>query len=162
NADGSFTYTPVANYNGSDGFRYQIYDGTALSNIATVSLTVNAVEDAPLAANDTYRINEGAGQLVVAAAGVLANDRDADGDPITAALVSGPANGTLSLAADGSFTYTPGPGFSTTDSFTYVANDGILSSNVATVTINLNRRPVAAADSGYVATPPLALSVAAP
>ena len=55
---------------------------------------------------------------------MLGNDSDVDGDALTAVLVSGPANGTLTLNADGSFTYTPDANFNGTDSFTYKANDG--------------------------------------
>jgi VCBS repeat-containing protein len=67
--------------------------------------------------------------------GLLNNDSDAEGDALTARLVSGPANGTLALNADGTLTYTPNADFNGTDSFTYVANDGTKDSNVATVTI---------------------------
>jgi hypothetical protein len=70
--------------------------------------------------------------------GVLANDTSPSGRPLTASLVAGPAHGALTLNADGSFTYTPSPGFSGTDSFTYQANDGQLTSNVATVSIVVN------------------------
>ena len=62
--------------------------------------------------------------LVIAAPGVLANDSDVEGDALTAVLVSGPANGTLALNADGSFTYTPAANYNGADSFTYKANDG--------------------------------------
>ena len=79
------------------------------------------------------------------APGVLANDSDPDGDIIIALLVSGPANGTVNLNPDGSFTYTPNAGFVGTDSFTYKASDGKLDSNLATVTITVteaNQPPV--------------------
>ena len=82
--------------------------------------------------------------------GVLDNDTDPDGDTLTAVLVTGPTNGTLTLNADGSFTYTPTDNFIGTDSFTYTANDGALNSNTATVTINVttvNSAPVANNDS---------------
>ena len=67
--------------------------------------------------------------LHVAAPGVLANDTDADGDPLTAALVGDPAHGTLTLNVDGSFTYTPDANYNGTDSFTYKANDGTADSS---------------------------------
>jgi 6-phosphogluconolactonase (cycloisomerase 2 family) len=73
--------------------------------------------------------------------GVLANDSDPNGDPMTATLVSGPAHGSVTLHADGSFLYTPAPGFRGTDSFQYEANIGSLSSNVATVTLNVILAP---------------------
>jgi hypothetical protein len=71
--------------------------------------------------------------LTIPARGVLANDSDPDGDPLTAVLVTGPAHGTLTLDADGSFNYTPAAGYSGPDSFTYRAGDGQLESGVATV-----------------------------
>jgi VCBS repeat-containing protein len=69
--------------------------------------------------------------------GVLANDTDPEGQVLTAILVTGPSHGTLTLNADGTFTYTPAPNFNGTDTFTYMANDGSLDSNVATVTITV-------------------------
>src|SRR5947208_50890 len=68
---------------------------------------------------------------------VLGNDTDVDGDPLTAVLVSGPTHGSLTFHADGTFTYTPNPNFTGTDSFTYEANDGQANSNVATVTFTV-------------------------
>jgi len=90
----------------------------------------------PVAVDDSYSVAAG-GSLYVGAPGVLANDSDPDGDPLTAIQVSGPSNGTVTLNADGSFSYTPNPSFSGTDSFTYKANDGALNSNIATVTITV-------------------------
>src|SRR5262249_52050993 len=121
-------------------------DGQANSNTATVSLTVNAVNDAPVARDDAFSTDEDT-PLTVGAPGVLGNDTDADGDSLTAALVSGPAHGTLALNADGSFTYTPAANFSGSDSFTYRASDGTADSNVATVAITVkpvNDAPTAA------------------
>ena len=148
-SNGSFVYTPSANFNGSDSFTYRANDGLANSNVATVTITVNAVNDAPVAVNNAYSVNEDA-TLTVAAAGVLANDTDIDGNPLTAVLVTGPSNGSLSLASNGSFVYTPSGNFNGTDSFTYRANDGLVNSNVATVTITVNAvndAPAAANDS---------------
>src|SRR5439155_1127735 len=149
NANGSFTYTPNANFNGTDGFTYRANDGISNSNVATVTLTITAVNDAPLATGDNYSVDEDS-VLTVAAAGVLANDSDIDGNPLTAALVSGPTNGNLTLNANGSFTYKPNANFYGTDSFKYLANDGAADSNVATVTIAVNRVETIAigADSG--------------
>jgi VCBS repeat-containing protein len=92
---------------------------------------------APAALDDAYSTPEDTA-LTVPGPGVLANDTDADGDPITAGVVTGPINGTLVLNPDGSFTYTPNPNFNSTDSFTYTASDGTATSNVATVTITVN------------------------
>ncbi|HKB00735.1 MAG TPA: Ig-like domain-containing protein, partial [Gemmataceae bacterium] len=137
NADGTMTYTPAANYNGSDSFTYKANDGSLSSNVATVSLTVRAVNDAPVAKDDSYATDVNVA-LTVPAAGVLANDTDVDGDALAAVLVSGPANGTLTLNTDGSFTYTPAGDFTGTDTFTYRARDGAADSALATVTVQVN------------------------
>jgi VCBS repeat-containing protein len=134
NADGTFTYTPNTNYNGADSFTYRASDGTLSSNVATVMIDIRPVNDAPSAANDNYATDQGQ-VLDVPAAGVLANDTDVDGDALTAVLVGGPTNGTLTLFANGSFRYTPNAGFTGTDTFTYRASDGALESNLATVSI---------------------------
>ncbi|NOG48614.1 MAG: cadherin-like domain-containing protein [Chloroflexi bacterium] len=83
--------------------------------------------------DDAYATDEDTA-LNVAAPGVLTNDTDVDGDTLTAVLVVGPTNGTLTLSNDGSFIYTPNAGFNGSDSFTYRASDGTLLSNIATVT----------------------------
>lgn len=140
NSDGSFTYTPDADFNGSDSFTYKANDGSVDSNEAVVNITVRAVNDAPVARGDAYGTSQGV-LLNVPAPGVLGNDNDAEGDALTAALVSGPGNGTLSLNADGSFSYVPNPGFSGADSFTYKANDGAADSNVATVELTVASAP---------------------
>ena len=134
---GSFTYTPDAGFSGTDSFTYWATDGLAHSDPATVTITVNPVNQPPVAADDSSTTNEDT-PLTVAAPGVLANDADPDGDPLTAVLATGPANGSLTLNADGSFAYIPMGGFSGTDSFTYRANDGTADSNLATVTITVN------------------------
>jgi VCBS repeat-containing protein len=294
NADGTLRYTPNANFNGVDVFTYKAFDGALYSAPATVQITVNAVNDAPVAVADAYSINENqtltvgpapqpvtsltmtsqpgdyvgqgqsysyatanaifsayhtfgygiavfvqsanssddweldfaapyhaavlagnypgatrfpfeainvpgldvsgegrgsntlTGQFTVlqanyapdgtvqrfdatfvqhsegatpaltgevkynaaaAGPGVLANDTDVDANLLTAAVVSGPAHGTLTLNANGTFSYTPNANFYGTDSFTYAASDGALTSNVATVTItvnHVNQPPVAA------------------
>jgi uncharacterized delta-60 repeat protein len=164
NANGSFTYTPNANFNGTDSFTYKASDGSLQSNVATVTIAVNSVNDAPVAAGEAYSTDEDT-TLVVPAPGVLANDTDVDGDTLSAVLVSGPSHGSLTLNADGSFTYTPAVNFNGTDSFTYQASDGSLQSAVTTVTITVNPvndAPIAAPDGTYSAVAGVALSVAAP
>jgi VCBS repeat-containing protein len=152
NANGSFTYTPNANFNGTDSFTYKATDSGLDSNTATVSITVNAVNDPPVANNDSYIVNED-NPLTVAAAGVLTNDTDVDNpnngnagltvkdaDSTTQGIqpVSAPSHGTLNLNADGSYTYTPANNYHGSDSFTYKATDGTAESNTATVTITVN------------------------
>ena len=91
----------------------------------------------PVARDDAYTHNGSDTALDVPAPGVLGNDTDADGDPLTASMVSGPSRGTLTLRPDGSFTYQPEEGFTGAVSFTYTANDAVGSSGPATVTINV-------------------------
>ena len=159
NADGSFSYDPNGQFeylksgeSVAESFTYTASDGTVSSNIATVTITITGVNDAPVAVDDAYSTDEDT-PLSVAAAGVLANDSDVEGDPLAAVLVSGPANGTLTLNTEGSFTYTPNANFNGTDSFTYTASDGQATSNTATVTITVNPvndAPVAADDTASV------------
>jgi VCBS repeat-containing protein len=141
-ADGTFTYTPTANYNGTDTFTYRTTDGQAVSNLATVTITITAVNDPPIATNDSYNLPAN-GTLTVPAAGVLTNDTDVEGSSLTAVLVTGPAHGTLNLASDGSFTYTPTSAYSGSDSFTYRAFDGTTNGDIATVTITDTIKPTA-------------------
>ena len=138
--DGSFDYTPSAGFTGTDSFTYRASDGSSSSNVGTVTLTVT--NGAPVATADTWSVARN-GTLVVAAGGVLANDIDPDGDVLAATLVGGPAHGTLTIGPDGSFTYTPDPGFVGADAFTYAAGDGI-TSTVATVGLDVaDTRPLA-------------------
>jgi len=118
NADGSFVYTPDQDYNGTDTFTYKASDGTFESEVATVTITINPVNDAPVAVDDAYTVAEDA-VLTIAAPGVLANDSDVDGDVLNATLRTNVSHGVLALLADGSFTYTPDKDFFGTDSFTY-------------------------------------------
>ncbi|MBI1309703.1 tandem-95 repeat protein [bacterium] len=163
NADGSFLYTPDADFYGSDQFSYVVSDGQSSSSITVVTLYVVPVNDAPVAADDGFSTSEDV-VLTVSAPGLLGNDSDPDGDTLTATLVSGPANGSLTLNSDGSLTYTPNSGFSGSDSFTYAASDGLLESNVATVTIDVtsvNHAPEAFDDT-YVTDEDATLKVSAP
>ena len=122
-----------------------------------------AQNHAPVASNDSFSVNEDT-VLTVAAPGVLANDTDADHDPLTAILVSQPSHGTLSLSATGGFTYTPAANFNGADSFAYKANDGRADSGVATVTLTV--RPVndlpRAVNDLFTINEDTSLSVAAP
>lgn len=135
-ADGSFTYTPGSGFSGADSFTYRAFGGGAYSAQATVRLVVTPVNDPPQAADDAYEASEGV-TLRVDAPGVLANDTDADGDVLTAELRADAAYGTVSLAADGSFTYVSDDGFVGADSFTYAAVDGGLEESTATVEITV-------------------------
>jgi hypothetical protein len=161
--DGSFSYTPNANFNGVDTFTYEVQDFNGGTDGATVTITVNPVNDAPVAADDAYLTNEDVA-LVIAAAGVLGNDSDLDGDVLTASPLSGPSNGTLSLGIDGSFTYTPNANFNGVDGFSYTANDGNGGTDAADVTITVfavNDAPQAL-DDAYSTNEDVPLVVAAP
>jgi VCBS repeat-containing protein len=164
--DGMFTYVPEAGFTGTDSFAYKASDGQADSNVATIAMTVNSVNEAPVAQDDGYSVDQDnvltasvtalntcavAGSMPATSVGVLNNDNDPNGDPLTAVLVGGPANGTLTLNPDGTFTYTPKAGWVGIDTFTYKANDGEADSNVATVSIEVrpNNRPPVANDDSY-------------
>ena len=145
NPNGTFSYTPVANYNGPDSFTYRATD-TKPGAPATVTITVNPVNDAPLSFNDNYSGDPGVPFTVPASLGVLANDSDPDaGTVLTAELVSAPATGTLTLNPNGGFTFTVAAGG--VYSFTYKAKDATTESGIATVTISLNAVPVTGADA---------------
>ncbi|MEO7098413.1 MAG: Ig-like domain-containing protein, partial [Luteolibacter sp.] len=135
-ANGGFTYTPTTGYSGADSFTYHANDGSLNSNIVTASINVLAVNTAPVAAADSYSTNQGTA-LVVSAAGVLSNDTDAQANSLTAVLNVGPSHGSVTLNANGGFTYTPTASYSGADSFTYHANDGSLDSNIVTVSISV-------------------------
>jgi VCBS repeat-containing protein len=169
--NGGFTYTPRANFSGTDSFTYRAVDNgvpPAQSGVATVTITITAANDAPVAAPDSYSTQEDAAPLVVAAPGVLANDTDADSAVLTARLLTAPASasGTLTLNPNGSFTFTPRANFAGTATFTYAAVDNgtpPAQSNAATVTITVtavNDPPVAVPDT-YSATEDTTLSVPA-
>src|SRR4051794_1371481 len=132
----SCSYTPAANFFGSDSFTYSISDGNGGSDTATVNVTVQNVNDPPVATGNSYTINQDT-VLNVAAPGILGDDTDIDGDALTATLVSAPSHGSVTLNADGSFAYTPAPHFAGSDSFTYQAFDGTANSNSATVSITV-------------------------
>jgi subtilase family serine protease len=147
-ADGhTARFTPDADFHGAASFTYTVTDGGLLSSPplttgpAAIRVTVASVNDAPTAEDDAYTVAQG-GVLAVAGGNVLSNDADLEGDSLTAVLVAGPAHGALSLAADGTFIYTPAAGFFGVDSFTYVASDGEDDSLAATVTITVEQAPV--------------------
>jgi len=162
NADGSFTYTPNANFFGDDAFTYRASDGSLESGLATVSLTINSVNDVPVAYADAFATDED----TATSGNVLANDTDVeDGRPGTVSAVNGdPANvgvalvlasgALLTINADGSFSYDPNGQFEALsdnslvfDGFTYVAQDADgANSNTAAVSIaifGVNDAPVA-------------------
>ena len=119
-ADGTFTYTPVANYFGADSFTYRVNDGTVdADHVATVSLTVSPVNDPPVAEDDAATTTQG----VAVDIDVLANDTDIESDPLSIASLGAAAHGTTEVV-NGQVRYTPASGFSGVDSFTYDVSDG--------------------------------------
>lgn len=134
-ADGSFAYVPNANFNGLDSFTYKANDGVSNSNLATVTITVQAVNDAPVAADKSLVLYQGSTQSLVLAAS------DVDGDDLTYSIVVGPTHGTLS-GSGANWSYTPNPlNYIGTDSFTFTASDGSSTSNVATVALDIQPIP---------------------
>src|SRR5439155_19869816 len=127
----NLTYTPAANYNGPDSFTFKANDGELDSNVATVSITVNAVNDAPVASNQAVVTDEDTAKAITLSA------NDVEGSPLTYAIVTAPAHGTLSGTAP-NLIYTPAANYNGPDSFTFKANDGELNSNLATVSITVN------------------------
>ncbi|TLM70150.1 MAG: tandem-95 repeat protein, partial [Actinobacteria bacterium] len=131
--DGAYTYTPAANWYGTDAFAYRASDGHGGTDVAVVTIAVASVNDPPAVTGDSYRFRAGTALIVPALTGVLANDSDVEGDPMVVVRGVGPAHGTLTLNANGSFTYAPAFGFRGTDSFTYSVFDGTDLSGPVTV-----------------------------
>lgn len=141
----NLTYTPSSTL-GPDSFTFKVNDGTADSNVATVSITVTVVNIVPVANPQNVSTNEDTPVAVTLTAS------DGNGDPLTYAIVTGPAHGTLSGTAP-NLTYTPAANYNGLDSFTFKANDGKADSNVATVSIDVisvNDAPVAQNDSATI------------
>ncbi|MBY6003563.1 tandem-95 repeat protein [Salipiger bermudensis] len=146
-----FEVTPDPDYNGPLTLTYSVTDGTEVSNTAQIEFTVTPVNDDPVAANDLYGVYEDVRGSASTALGVLRNDSDVDGDPLTVSLVTDVAHGTLVLRSDGAFTYAADADWTGTDSFTYLVDDGNGGSDEATVRIKVlavNDAPVIAVNAG--------------
>ena len=137
------TYTPDTDFFGVDSFTYVVNDGTVDGNTATVTVTVTAVNDAPVAVDDSASTTED----VAVDIDVLANDSDADGDGLSVSSTSDPANG--SVVNNGTdVSYTPDPGFTGDDTFTYIISDGVETASASvTVTVSLDAGVVQVASS---------------
>jgi serine protease AprX len=169
-ATGLIEWTPRSDQVGTHAVTVRVNDARGKFATQTFNVTVAMPNLAPAASNDSYSTPSGT-TLAIAAPGVLGNDTDADGGALTAVLASGTANGSLALNGNGSFNYTPNPGFAGTDSFAYRAFDGALYSNSAAVSITVNAAvniaPVAKADSAtapmrkFTAYTPVVISVLA-
>ena len=135
-ADGMCTYTPAPNYHGPDSFSYGISDGHGGTDTATVSITVTPVNDEPVANADTLTTPKDTPGTV----NVLANDTDVDGDTLAFAGQTHGAHGTVDCVAS-SCTYTPNPGYSGPDSFTYIISDGHGGMATGTVSVTVTAPP---------------------
>ena len=146
NGNGTVTYTPDANFHGTDSFTYRAYDGADYSDPATVTITVDPVNDAPVAVNDAATTPQDTPLIIQA----LTNDTDVDGDILAIDSFTQGANGTVSDNGDGTLTYTPSGVTTGDDSFTYTVSDGKGGTDTATVNVNVTRvnaAPVAVDDT---------------
>jgi Bacterial cadherin-like domain/Bacterial Ig domain len=149
-------YTPDLNYSGSDSFTFQVDDGNGGTATGVVSITVQAVDDPPVAVDDTATVAEDSGASLI---DVLANDTDVDGGSKSIASATQPANGTVAIAGDGlSLTYKPNAGYcntppaTTLETFTYMLSPaGSTPTATVTVTVDcVDDAPTAVADSATV------------
>ncbi|RPE78520.1 MULTISPECIES: S-layer family protein [unclassified Frondihabitans] len=135
--NGTLTYTPADGFSGKATFTYTVEDTEHQASTATVTITV-----APVAKNDAYTATAATPLTVAKGDGLTVND---SGSGLTTTLAATPAHGTVTVNGDGSFTYTPAPGYSGPDSFTYTLTDAAKTPTTATVAITVN--PLAANDS---------------
>src|SRR5205814_76175 len=150
--------TPAGNYNGTDTFAYTVSDGHGADERATVTVSVNAVNDVPVAALDAATTAEDTSVTIP----VLANDSDPDGDTLSDPKSTAPAMGTALANANSTISYTPHADFNGTDSFTYTISDGHGETATATVSVTTtpeNDTPVAANDAA-VTSEDTAVSIA--
>ncbi|MDP9973260.1 VCBS repeat-containing protein [Variovorax paradoxus] len=132
NADGTYTYVPGPNFNGTDSFTVTVSDGHGGTTTSTVNVTVNPVNDLPTVPDYTQTTHEDtpvSGQVI---------GTDVDGDALTYVKGSDPAHGTVTVNADGTYTYVPGANFNGTDSFTVTVSDGHGGTTTSTVTVTIN------------------------
>lgn len=143
NGDGTFTYTPLANFHGTDRFTYLISDGNGATAAGSVIVTVESVNDIPVAKHDATATAVGMPIDI----DLLANDVDVDGDQLTVASITLASNGLVLSTDNGTVRYTPGPGFWGVDHFTYTVRDDHGGIAVGTVTVTVGYAPVAVEDS---------------
>jgi len=139
----TLTYTPHDHFNGSDSFTFKVNDGALDSNVADILITVTPVNDAPEALNQSIATDENVSVDIVLIG------TDIDNETLSFTIQGLPSNGTLSGSAP-NVTYTPNSGYFGEDAFTFLINDGDLSSSTATVSIlvnEVNRAPVANAQN---------------
>ncbi len=149
--DGSFTYMSAAGFVGTETFTVWVTDGIALP--VTSALSINVTNQVPTVAADNYSVHAGQTLTVDAAAGVLANDSDADGDPLTAEAYSrGNNGGMLTMALDGGFTYEAASGFVGTETFSVWVTDGITAPVAEALSIHVTNQAPTLTDDSYTVT----------
>lgn len=138
NANGTFIYTPGNEFYGSDSFTYVAADLRVNSAPATVTISINPVDDGPVPEHDTASVsmNHPNGVMI----DVLSNDAEFDGEPMSVVSVDAPANGSVVINGNNTITYTPDIGFAgPTDTFTYIMTDGN-SNQPASVTVQITEQ----------------------
>lgn len=148
NANGSFTYQGAANFNGTDGFSYTADDGRGGVSNANVTITIAAINDAPVAGDDQFSGNEDE----AIAGSLLGNDSDTEGDALSLVgqTITTASGGSVTINADGTFSYLGAANFHGTDSFDYTVLDGNGGSDIGTVSLTIaavNDGPIANDDS---------------
>jgi hypothetical protein len=138
-AGGDFSYTPPANFTGTDSFTYQLTGGGFTAN-GLVRIDVTSLADAPLAGDDFFTTGRDAPFSATAARGLLRNDLDPDGDSLTVTttgIQTTDEGGEVEIFADGRFTYGPPADFTGTDRFDYTVADGTGNGAAATVIVTV-------------------------
>lgn len=132
-SDGTLTYTPDPDYNGEDTITYTITDGKGGTDTATVGVTVNPVNDDPVAVDDTAAVDFNTATTI----DVLYNDTDVDGDTLSILGTPVALHGTVSVNPDGTLVYTPETGYSGPDTITYEVTDGNGGTDTAVVDVTV-------------------------
>jgi Bacterial Ig domain len=150
---GEFTYTPDADYSGTDSFTFEVSDGVNTSNTATITLNVSAINDAPVSVGGSFTAT---GNSMSNSGNILLGSviwTDIDSGSLTFSSSTLPANGALVLLSDGTFSYTPALGYVGTDSFVFTVSDGLLVSTGSTVTLTVINAAIPAPTVNMSASP---------
>ena len=138
NEDGTFVFTPNTDFVGDDSFQYVITDANGQTSTATVSITVEAVNDAPVAIDDVVSAQE---DVLLENINVLDNDTDSDGNPLTVTNAVSAAGGVVTINADGTLSYQAPANFTGPDTINYTIDDG--AGGTSTAVVNIDVAPVA-------------------
>ncbi|PWN07178.1 Ig-like domain-containing protein, partial [Rhodohalobacter mucosus] len=143
---------PALSYSTGYFWRVRAVNAAGQSDWSTVWSFTTVANQPPVANDDSYTTRPGTDLIVDAATGLLANDTDPDGDPLTVQSIEAPVNGVINIATDGSFEYTPDAGFTGTETLTYTITDGTATAT-GTVTIAVENQPPVANDDSYTTRP---------